>query len=156
MLRSRCPLPRSHCASKYSACSTKIYLGFVSVPLPEPPLISRDSRSLFRHWHPPQTDRRISSRISSSMAPKQATLGYVKPSQQTLRCETLHSLMTSQLTSPKIVFRRQHKRIESCTATVKAEIWRQGCTGGEGCTRKGSRHLDRRSRREWSVCQRGE
>lgn len=85
MLWSRRPLPRSYCASKYQQSLTRIILGLTSIPLPEPPLISRDSRILLKFWRPPQTDRRLVGK----MPPKQATLGYVKSSQQTLGCDIL-------------------------------------------------------------------
>ena len=82
MLWSRCHLPRSVCASRYKQSTSRVHLYFNSIQLPEPPTPSRDAKTLFRVWQPVRTDR---TRIGI-MPPKQATLGYVQPSQQTLGC----------------------------------------------------------------------
>lgn len=82
MLWSRTPLPRSICSSRYLRNPLRIVVHLDSIPLPEPPTLSREPRQLLRHWIPPQTDR---TRLGK-MAPKQATLGYVTSGQQTLGC----------------------------------------------------------------------
>ena len=82
MLWSRCPLPRSVCASRYKRNPTRVVLYLNTLPLPEPAISSREPRTLMKNWLPVQTDR---ARLGK-MPPKQATLGYVKPSQQTLGC----------------------------------------------------------------------
>ena len=86
MLWSRSPLPRSVCSSRYLRNPLRIVVHLDSIPLPEPPVLSRGPRTLLKHWLPPQTDRTRRGK----MAPKQATLGYVKSGQQTLGCGSLH------------------------------------------------------------------
>ncbi|KAF2486807.1 hypothetical protein BDY17DRAFT_292148 [Neohortaea acidophila] len=71
MLWSRCPLPRSSCSSRFRRDPARVILFLKSVPLPEPPISSRDPRNLFKSWFPPQTGRLRTGK----MPPKQATLG---------------------------------------------------------------------------------
>lgn len=82
MLWSRCSLPRTSCAARYKASPSQVLLSHNSTPTAQAAFASRDSRSLYKHWNPPVRDHTR----SRTMAPKQSTLGYVRPSQQTLGC----------------------------------------------------------------------
>jgi len=82
MLWSRCTLSRSSCASRFKRSAAQPILYINNPPAPQAPFAARDARSLYRHWLPPQTYREQ----VGEMAPKQATLGYVKSGQQTLGC----------------------------------------------------------------------
>lgn len=94
MLWSRCPLSRSFCAAKYKRSTSEVVLHKNCIPQPQPPVVGRDSRALYKHWNPP-------TRRKYNMAPKQATLGYVKPSQQTLGC-ALSLVLSSRCTARQI------------------------------------------------------